>query len=291
MRRLASIAVVAALAVLGFGSAYVLAKPGGSEKGDQITICHSGSGTTFTRESPSAEGVLSGHVKNHEHDIIPPFDIVKNGTTTAFPGQNMNTLYGAGFTGAEVLANGCSVPTRANPAITQTETTTAIETVPITATVQEEKVTAPAQTSTTVVTATVSVPAETTSVPPVSTVVTVAPEATTAVTLPAQTAALPAETETVAGETIVRPAETVTLPGSTTTVTAPGTTTAVTVTGPSQVARESVVATQTIPVAVTTPRRVVRVRAHPVRLRVRAKVAQRKVLVVRQSIGCRCRTR
>src|SRR5436189_3599289 len=141
MRRLALVLTVSVLVVLGFAAAYVVA--GGLQDNIDITICHSGTGKHFTKESPRNVGVLNGHVKNDEEDIIPPFVVAnETGTEISFPGQNMARIYGGGYTGAEVLANGCDIP--GGPVVTQTETTeTTTATVPITVTTPDRTVTLP----------------------------------------------------------------------------------------------------------------------------------------------------
>jgi hypothetical protein len=101
----------------------VFASSKGTPETGAIPICHSGNGKNFTVESPDASGVLNGHDKD-DADIIPPFSAVDQaGVTTDYPGKNMDAIYGSGATGAEVLANGCEVPTG-----TPTETTAPITT-------------------------------------------------------------------------------------------------------------------------------------------------------------------
>jgi hypothetical protein len=73
-------------------------------------------------------GALEDHAKNDPYDIIPPF-VMEEGTT--FPGQNMETIYGDGYTGAEVIANDCDVPAGGEE-VTITETTEVSATVPVT---------------------------------------------------------------------------------------------------------------------------------------------------------------
>jgi hypothetical protein len=226
---------VSILLVLGFGAAYVLAGAASSKQSVRITICHSGNGKKFTKISPDNVGVLLGHAKNHSADIIPPFVVVnEKGTEVSFPGQNMEKIHGDGYTGAEVLANGCDIPS--GSVITQTETTETTTTVPVTVTTPTTTTTLPSQTTRAEVTVTVTVPGETTTTPGTTTVV-IPSEVTTTVTLPPRTTTLPAVTRTLPGQTIERPAETVTLPGTTVTVTAAGTTTVVTVTGPNKTSR------------------------------------------------------
>src|SRR5262249_20905676 len=161
--------------------------------------------------TPSSAGALDGHVKNDPEDIIPPFTIIENGVVVVdFPGRNMNTLYD-GFTGAEVLANHCDIPTSGG-GITQTVTTTLTQAVPVPATVAEPATTfaTPGLTTTTVLTVTLTGPSQTVT-NAVTTVVTVPSGATTTVTLPSATVTLPAVTATIPGGTVERDPVTVTL--------------------------------------------------------------------------------
>jgi uncharacterized protein YxjI len=166
----------------------------------------------------------------------------------------MNSIYGDGFTGAQVLANGCEIPTGEQPAVTETETIAATTTVPVTVTTPDTTVTMPGGTTTEVITATVTVPGDTATAPGTTTVVTVPSDVTTTVTLPSRTTILPGATTTSGGQTIERPPETVTLPGTTATLTGAATTTVVTVTGPNQVVRQGLVARKRVRFALTTPR-------------------------------------
>jgi hypothetical protein len=280
MRRLALVSAVSVLLVLGFGSAYVLAGALNGKEKVHITICHSGSGKNFTEVSPANVGVLLGHAKNHSDDIIPPFVVTDNdGVEVSFPGQNMDKIYGGGYTGAEVLANGCDVPE--GPVVTQTETTeTSTGEAPVTVTTPDTTVTLPPGTTTEQITVTVTVPGDTTTAAGTTTVVTVPTDMTTTVTLPPLTTTLPGVTTTVAGQTVERPAETVTLPGTTATITASGTTTVVTVTGPNQVVHAAVVAKKRIRATIKTPRRVVHVAGRVYHLRGKGKFAGKRVVVV-----------
>jgi hypothetical protein len=287
LARLLVFAALFLVGMLGVGAAYVVAKPLKGARGPQITICRT-HGKTFTAVHANLDDLVK-HANRHSHDIVPPFELVEGTTTTNFPGINMNSLYGAGFTGAEVLANQCHIPSGTSPAVTKTETQ--VESVPVTATVPATTMTLPGTTVTTEVTATVTVPQETVSVAPQSTAVSVEAHQAATVTLPAQTVVLPATTETLnvastRTETVERPGETVTLPGTTTTVAAADTPTTVTVTGPSQVVREGATAIEVIGVVLTTPKRVVPVRAHAIKVRGQRRL-KRKVLVV-SVVRCTC---
>ena len=278
MPRLIVFGCLCVLGLFGFGSAYVLAGPKSGKKNDHITICHSGSGKHFSEITPANIGVLQGHVKNDEFDIIPPFAVIEKGETVTFSGRNMDIIFGAGFTGAEVLANGCNIPQ--GDSQTQTETKETSTTVPVDVTVPGTTITAPGGTTTSEVTVTISLPGETTTAPGTTTVVTVPKKVTTTVTLPERTVSLPAVTLTAPGETVERPAETVTLPGTTVTVAAAATTTVVTVTGPTQIVRGGVVGKKTAQVTLTTPRRVIRVAGRVYHLSGKGKYGQKKVIVV-----------
>ena len=279
MRRLALVVGVSVLVVLGFGAAYVVAGELKDKPSFHVRICHSGNGKNYTDIEPANVGVLNGHVKNDEADIIPAFAVIDNGVAVAFEGRNMDKIFGDGFTGAEVLANHCKIPE--GPVITQTETTST--TIPVTVTTPETTVTLTGGTTTTEVTVTVTVPGDTTTAPGTTTEVTVPSNVTTTVTLPPRTTTLPGVTTTVAGQTIERPAETVTLPGTTATVTASGTTTVVTVTGPNQVVHAPVVVKKHFRATIKTPKRVVHVAGRVYRLRGKAK---RVVIVVVRPRAC-----
>ncbi len=75
----------------------------------KVTLCHSGNGKNFTTITIAPEAAIDGHARNHDDDIIPPFDYVKNGKTLRFAGQNWNAE------GRAILDNGCRSPS-SNPA-------------------------------------------------------------------------------------------------------------------------------------------------------------------------------
>jgi hypothetical protein len=247
-----SVTALAAVAVLGFGGAYVLAGPDAGTPGvGAVGICHSGNGKKFELIAPDASGVLSGHA-GHEYDIIPPFVAVvtekKTTITTSYPGKNLDTLFGEPphrFTGADLLANGCQFP---SGAVTVTTVPTAVDE-------PGPKITSPATTTVETLTEKVVVPVTTALAPSTSTVVTVPPGETTTIVLPERTVTLPASTETTGGEHVVRPSETVTLPGTTTTETGGAKATVVTVTGPDKVVEDGERVTKDVVVTVTTPGR------------------------------------
>jgi hypothetical protein len=191
---------LASLTALGFGSALVLAgsKQSGTPGTGAISICHTGEGSfkqKWVEETPDASGIVgpSGHAE-HPYDIIPPFYYLENGATSSsfYKGLNMDTLY-SGYTGAEVLANDCALP---SGGFTSTSVSTTTITVPTTIRETEPgtTVTLPAATVTQAVTVTISVPAVTVTTPGTTTVVTVPPGQTTTVTLPERTVTLPTVT-------------------------------------------------------------------------------------------------
>lgn len=105
---------------------------------EKVATCHATSSASnpFNLISVDMNATVQGH-DGHSGDIIPIFNYTvtvtekvkvpnANGhgthwedvTTTTdytYPGKNLGTLYGDGFTGAEVLANGCVIPTRPEP--------------------------------------------------------------------------------------------------------------------------------------------------------------------------------
>jgi len=135
------IVLVLALFLLA-GSSVKLAEAHGGG-GDNVGICHSTNSPTnpFVYIEPAKSADVSGHDKDGQ-DIIPPFGYVagyehrhgwwffgchysgpwspgkahgggcveERTILGTYPGKNMSTLY-QGFTGAEVLANGCVIPT------------------------------------------------------------------------------------------------------------------------------------------------------------------------------------
>jgi hypothetical protein len=281
MRRLAVLGAAAVLSVLGFGAAYVLASPKAAAPGPgKIAICHAtGSATNpFNLETPDASGDLNGH-EGHPDDIIPAFG--------SYPGKNMGTIYPGGWTGADILANDCEIPTGGG-GITQTTTTTVTETVPVTVTTPGTTVTVPGDTITRVITVTVSAPAQTVTTPGTTTVVTVPSGATTTVTLPSQTVTLPGVTTTVPGGTVERDPVAITVVGTTTTVAAGATPTVVTVTGPTGSGVAGAVAeSKRVTVTVKTPTRTVQVKGRVVHVKGTGMFAGKRftVLVIR-ACGC-----
>ena len=97
-------------AVLALGLTIVGAAAPASALGQPITLCHAKAADTasvgWVALPPLDSHAIftpgpSGH-DEHVGDIIPAFD--------DYPGKNLDTLYGWGATGAEILANGCALP-------------------------------------------------------------------------------------------------------------------------------------------------------------------------------------
>jgi hypothetical protein len=285
MRRLGGTLAFVVIALLGFGVSLVLAglKQGTPGSG-QITICHSGNGTSFTEITLDPSGVLSGH-HGHAEDIIPPFTVVEqDGTTTHYPGKNMDRIYGEGYTGGEVLANHCVIPDHGFTETVETIPTGPIETIPTTVTDPGTTVTLPGTTGSTVVETTVTVPGETVTLPGDSTTATI-PGGTTTVTTPGETVTLPGTTVTHPGETIQEPAQTVTVPGSTQTVTAVSTTTVTITTPVIRYIRGGVLAAR-IRLAIRHHLRLVRLPAHVHRLVLHVHERATVIVIVVSPKGC-----
>ncbi len=281
MRRLALLATLTGIGLVGLGSAWVVSGPAAGTASNGIAICHATSSekNPFVGETPDVSGILNGH-DGHPDDIIPPFTVIDNGSRTDYAGKNMNTLYGAGYTGAQVLANNCKIPSGEITEGTTTVTSTVTTTVPVTVTEPGTTITLPPLTTTRVLTVTVSVPGTTVTAPGTTTVVTVPSGQTTTVTLPGQTVTLPPTTVTVNGEVVERPALTVTLPGTTQTVTAGASTTTVTVTAPRTTTEGGVLAAKVVTVRLTSPGRTVTVHAHVVHVIGHAHVGQKRIIVI-----------
>jgi hypothetical protein len=202
----------AGLAVLGFGSALLLAGNGKPES-TVVTLCHAPPGTpeNLQKLERDASQILGneGHAE-HPYDIIPVFVYTVDGTTSTYEGKNLTITDGWGATGDDVLANGCLIATTGTTTGTTgsttetTETTvttgtsqsvtTVTTTVPTTVTVPATTVTLPPETVTNITTITVTVPATTVTLPGSTTVVTESSGSTTTVTVPGSTVTVPAST-------------------------------------------------------------------------------------------------
>jgi hypothetical protein len=285
MRRVVGVVALAAVAFLGLGASLVLA---GSKQGTpgsgQITICHSGNGKHFSSVSLDPSGVISGH-DAHSHDIIPPFTVIHpGGSETHYPGKNMDTLYGDGYTGGEVLANHCQIPEGGFTETVETIPTGPIESLPVTVTEPATTVTLPPTTFTTVVETTVTLPGETVSLPGQTTTVTI-PGGTTTITMPGQTTTLPGTTVTHPGQTISEPPLTVTIPSQTQTLTATGTTTLTLTTPATRYIRGGVLA-ERVRLAIKRHGQLLRLNQHLRRLVLRLRQRANVIVIVVSPKGC-----
>lgn len=190
------------LAVGGYFLSGLLTAPARGDNGTpptgQFTICHAtgSSSNPYVVEHPDASGIVDGHADHqYDEDIIPAFDYTNSqGVTKTYPGQNLGPLsqFG-GVTGADILANGCTIPTQGTPTVTVVNGQTVTVTQPA-VTVQVPGETPPANvvTQERVVTQTVTTPGQT-----VVQTVTLPPQVVTQV----QTVQAPPQTITVQGPT------------------------------------------------------------------------------------------
>lgn len=110
-----SAVALAATALVAGGLGVVSAVPAAAAQGGHtpVTLCHAAGGSgTFTRVTVDAESVLQEGHSSHPGDIVPAFEHAAG----TFPGQGLDALFGdAQVTGAQVLANGCTVPAVVGP--------------------------------------------------------------------------------------------------------------------------------------------------------------------------------
>lgn len=118
-RRIAALAGAALIALAFFGSASITI--GGVKT--EVTLCHAKPVSTAangwneqTISPSSAADPVKGH-DGHAADIIPAFDF---GGGIAFGGMNLATDFG-GFTGQQILDNGCHKPGTTAPPPDPTE--------------------------------------------------------------------------------------------------------------------------------------------------------------------------
>ena len=78
----------------------------GDERTDKVRLCHAEGGPRYVSIEVAPEAALNGHAKNHERDIIPPFEDDKTGS---FPGQNWDAE------GQEIWGADCVVPDPPGP--------------------------------------------------------------------------------------------------------------------------------------------------------------------------------
>jgi len=98
-----------ALLVLVLAAGSGVAAPQAAKASDKVTLCHA-TGSGRWNELTVSVNAVGGH-EGHQNDIIPAFTSVDNqGNVTEYPGKNLDTDFG-GYTGAEILGNGCRIPT------------------------------------------------------------------------------------------------------------------------------------------------------------------------------------
>jgi uncharacterized repeat protein (TIGR01451 family) len=77
---------------------------------DKVTLCHATGSGSWNQLTVSVSAV-SGH-GDHPNDVIPEFTTVDNkGNVINYPGKNLDADFG-GYTGADVLGNGCATPSQ-----------------------------------------------------------------------------------------------------------------------------------------------------------------------------------
>jgi len=87
----------------------------------KVTLCHArppaSAKNGWVQITVSTNAVThEGHGK-HADDIIPSFTYYVKSAQHTYPGKNLSTMFG-GFTGAQILANGCALPAASTPAMT-----------------------------------------------------------------------------------------------------------------------------------------------------------------------------
>ena len=90
-----------AVTVLLAASVAAVAAVAADEKNDKVRLCHAEGGPRYVSIEIAPEAALDGHAKNHERDIIPPFEDEKTGS---FPGQNWDAE------GQAIWGNDCAIP-------------------------------------------------------------------------------------------------------------------------------------------------------------------------------------
>lgn len=121
MRKLLLAALIGSVVILPLHAAFAT-KPDPDHK---VTLCH----RTGSASNPyivittdiASDGYVKGGHNNHEQvgnglggDIIPAYTY----QDFSYPGKNLDTDFGDGVTGADILANGCEVPESSPPPTT-----------------------------------------------------------------------------------------------------------------------------------------------------------------------------
>lgn len=102
------------------------------QQSGSVGICHATPADTaangWISQSISANGTVldSQHNTQHDMDIIPSFTWTDNSGTHTFPGKNLTTDFG-GFTGQQILDNGCAIPTPPTSTASNTSTNTPVD--------------------------------------------------------------------------------------------------------------------------------------------------------------------
>jgi hypothetical protein len=111
-----------AAALTAFSSAALATQP----DVHKVTICHANPPDTAASgwqaqdvDIASSGDLQGGHQTEHAADIIPAYYYAP--TNYDYPGKNLTTVWG-GYTGAEILANGCAIPTATPTPVVDTPT-------------------------------------------------------------------------------------------------------------------------------------------------------------------------
>lgn len=89
---------------------------------EKVTLCHAtppdtaaGGWGEITTDVSSDGHLRGGHDTSHDADIIPAYSsTLADGSVFNYPGKNLSTIFD-GYTGEEILANGCVLPTPPTP--------------------------------------------------------------------------------------------------------------------------------------------------------------------------------
>lgn len=150
-KKLISFLVLGVVLSLGVFSAVAVAGNGKGHGGGSthVTICHAtgtpdNAGNGYVQISPSASGVYHGHYRQHQADIIPPF-------------QYQGNTYSLNWDSAHIAIwkNGCKPVASITTTGTTNSTTTSATTTSSVTTTQKTTTTAPTKTVTVTKTTTV----------------------------------------------------------------------------------------------------------------------------------------